>query len=40
MPELIDVLCDDLRTVKKNMNRFLRGGLLFALLAHFYVVII
>lgn len=38
MPELIDVLFDDLRSSKKNMNRLLGVGLLFTLIAHFYVV--
>src|SRR5574341_687994 len=38
MPQLYDVLLDDLRSSKKNLNRFLGAGILFAFIAHFYVV--
>lgn len=38
MPQLFDVLFDDLRSSKKHVNRLLGAGLLFALIAHFYVV--
>ncbi|MFO0795712.1 MAG: hypothetical protein U0586_16805 [Candidatus Brocadiaceae bacterium] len=38
MPQLYDVLFDDLRSSKKSVNRLLSAGLLFALIAHFYVV--
>lgn len=38
MPQLYDVLFDDLRSSKNSVNRLLGAGLLFALIAHFYVV--
>jgi hypothetical protein len=38
MPKLADVLFDDLRSSKNNINRILSAGLLFAFIAHFYVV--
>ncbi len=38
MSQLFDVLFDDLRSNKTRMNRLLGAGLLFALIAHFYVV--
>ncbi len=38
MPKLADVLFDDLRSSKKNINRIISAGLLFAFIAHFYVV--
>lgn len=38
MPQLFDVLFDDLRSCKNKVNRLLGAGLLFALIAHFYVV--
>ncbi len=38
MPKLADVLFDDLRSSKKNINRIFSAGLLFAFIAHFYVV--
>ncbi|GAN33291.1 MAG: hypothetical protein DYG83_02885 [Candidatus Brocadia sp. AMX2] len=38
MPQLFDVIFDDLRSCKKHVNRLLGAGLLFALIAHFYVV--
>lgn len=38
MPELFDVLFDDLRSSKNKVNRLLGAGLLFAMIAHFYVV--
>ncbi len=38
MPQLVDVLFDDLKSSKKNINRILSAGLFFAFIAHFYVV--
>lgn len=38
MPQLFDVLFDDLRSSKNKVNRLLGVGILFVLIAHFYVV--
>ncbi|GAB61872.1 MAG: hypothetical protein DWB56_08205 [Candidatus Jettenia sp.] len=38
MQQLSDILFDDLRSNKTKMNRLFGAGLLFALIAHFYVV--
>jgi hypothetical protein len=38
MPQLFDVLFDDLRSGKNKINRLLGVGLFFTLIAHFYVV--
>jgi predicted nuclease with TOPRIM domain len=36
--QLLDVLFDDLRSCKNKVNRLLGAGILFALIAHFYVI--
>ncbi|MCF6149429.1 MAG: hypothetical protein E3K37_12315 [Candidatus Kuenenia sp.] len=38
MPQLYDILFNDLRSGKNKVNRLLGAGILFALIAHFYVV--
>ncbi|GAG15370.1 unnamed protein product, partial [marine sediment metagenome] len=38
MTKLFEVMLNDLRLTKKNFNRWLSVGMLFALLGHFYIV--
>lgn len=38
MPQLFDIIFDDLRLSKKNVDRLLTAGFLFVLIAHFYVI--
>jgi chaperonin cofactor prefoldin len=38
MPQLFDVLFDDLRGSNRNVNRLMSAGIIFVLLCHFYVV--
>lgn len=38
MPQLFDILFNDFRSARGKVNRILGAGLLFALIAHFYVV--
>ncbi len=38
MPQLFDVLFNDLRGSKRNVNRLMGAGIVFVLLCHVYVV--
>lgn len=38
MAQLFDVIFSDLRSSKRNLNRLLSAGIIFALVGHFYVV--
>ena len=38
MATLFDVILNDLQSNKKNVNRLLSLGILFALIGHFYVI--
>lgn len=38
MPQIFDILFDDLRSNRDKINRVLGAGLLFALIVHFYVL--